>query len=69
MGSFQGGLLWLESLPPYTTTGLGPEVKGSNHVLRSSTASHCMIGNNRKTFTFHVLQCEHTMERGQQQPS
>eukprot|EP00975_Prorocentrum_lima_P069191 12924844-Prorocentrum_lima.AAC.1 len=39
MGEFQGGLLWVESkegrrLPPYTAPGLGPSVKGCNHVTK-----------------------------------
>eukprot|EP00975_Prorocentrum_lima_P043585 9148000-Prorocentrum_lima.AAC.1 len=39
MGDFQGVLSWVESnegqtLPPYTSTGLGPEVEASNHVTK-----------------------------------
>eukprot|EP00975_Prorocentrum_lima_P031473 6606250-Prorocentrum_lima.AAC.1 len=39
MGDVQGRLLWVESeegrtLPPCTAPGLGPSVKGSNHVTK-----------------------------------
>eukprot|EP00975_Prorocentrum_lima_P016495 3497312-Prorocentrum_lima.AAC.1 len=60
MGSFQGGVLWVES-------------KGTKwHAVTPTTnfrlslvffkSCHSMIGNDCNTFNFHVLHhCEHTM--------